>query len=589
MGLYFRRSVRVGPFRFNFSKSGIGVSTGIPGFRVGTGPRGAYVHMGVGGLYYRQSLGSTGTRPAGTRQPGARGLPSYAGEVDDLTVSPMEDIESASVLELTDASSQSLLDEIQQRRATPRVAPWVAAMGIAVFLLAGNAGVGELTIAVIGAVAAGLFWWVNGRDAVRRTVVIGYDLDAVAAEHFEALISAWKALGGVGGLWHIPARAQVQNRKYHAGASTVLNRTSVRPATGQPPGIRSNIDVPFIQAGRQQLYFMPDRVLVFDGARVGAVEYSGLLVEVGTTRFVEDGSVPGDAQVVDHTWRYVDKDGGPDRRFANNAQLPIALYETIHFTSSSGLNELLQVSRVGLGPGIASASAKLAAIAHPTEPEQALVPIVTSPGVAHPREADRSADGPERLRTGETAEIIAGRGPAWEHRAFAAAMSEVMRNPPAVPAPAMPEHMLAPGEIMEWARDQMTIPPQILGTVAQLIEADLPVAFGLPGQAGNPDAILLVAWSVGYQAAGAKIWAAAVRSTAVPPRYSSLREELARTVDQPLRQLAECGPALAGALDRARHAPEGSPDRSINMNLKFTIENQVALEREIQEALTLTH
>jgi hypothetical protein len=38
MGFYIRKSVSVGPFRFNLSKSGIGVSTGIMGFRVGSGP-----------------------------------------------------------------------------------------------------------------------------------------------------------------------------------------------------------------------------------------------------------------------------------------------------------------------------------------------------------------------------------------------------------------------------------------------------------------------------------------------------------------------------------------------------------------------
>lgn len=50
MGLSVRKSVRVGPFRFNLSKSGIGVSAGIKGLRVGTGPRGNYIHMGRGGF-----------------------------------------------------------------------------------------------------------------------------------------------------------------------------------------------------------------------------------------------------------------------------------------------------------------------------------------------------------------------------------------------------------------------------------------------------------------------------------------------------------------------------------------------------------
>lgn len=53
MPFYIRKPVRVGPLRFNLSKSGIGISTGIPGFRGGMGPRGNYVHIGGHGLYYR--------------------------------------------------------------------------------------------------------------------------------------------------------------------------------------------------------------------------------------------------------------------------------------------------------------------------------------------------------------------------------------------------------------------------------------------------------------------------------------------------------------------------------------------------------
>jgi hypothetical protein len=53
MGLYFRKSVRMGLFRINFSSAGVGISAGIPGLRVGTGPRGNYIQMGAHGVYYR--------------------------------------------------------------------------------------------------------------------------------------------------------------------------------------------------------------------------------------------------------------------------------------------------------------------------------------------------------------------------------------------------------------------------------------------------------------------------------------------------------------------------------------------------------
>jgi hypothetical protein len=40
MGLFYRKSVNIGPFRVNLSNSGVGYSVGGRGFRVGTTARG---------------------------------------------------------------------------------------------------------------------------------------------------------------------------------------------------------------------------------------------------------------------------------------------------------------------------------------------------------------------------------------------------------------------------------------------------------------------------------------------------------------------------------------------------------------------
>ena len=115
-----------------------------------------------------------------------------------------------------------------------------------------------------------------------------------------------------------------------------------------------------IPTGRQTLYLFPDRILVVDSTGVGAVSYSELAVQIDTSRFVEDEGVPNDAQVVDRTWRYVNKSGGPDRRFANNRELPVCLYEEFRITSGRGLNELLQFSRCGVGACLEKAMRKVA-------------------------------------------------------------------------------------------------------------------------------------------------------------------------------------------------------------------------------------
>lgn len=60
MGFFFRKSIKAGPLRINLSKSGIGLSAGVKGARISTGPRGTELHLGRKGIYYRQKLGSKG-------------------------------------------------------------------------------------------------------------------------------------------------------------------------------------------------------------------------------------------------------------------------------------------------------------------------------------------------------------------------------------------------------------------------------------------------------------------------------------------------------------------------------------------------
>ena len=59
MGLRFRKSINIGPLRINFSKSGIGFSLGVKGFRVSRSAKGkntATVSLPGTGLSYVQDL-----------------------------------------------------------------------------------------------------------------------------------------------------------------------------------------------------------------------------------------------------------------------------------------------------------------------------------------------------------------------------------------------------------------------------------------------------------------------------------------------------------------------------------------------------
>lgn len=349
MSFYIRKYARVGPLRLNFSKSGVGVSAGVKGLRIGTGPRGNYVHMGRNGLYYRQSLNSLTQQ-----QPGQQ-----------LTHDPipqatqMQTIDSQAAETLVDASANALLEEIRAKNRYRYLSPFALAfsiVGLFVLYLMHipiYIQIGWIVITFAGTVL--LFY----RDELKKSVVIVYQLENESETAYQNLHQAFKGLMECNGLWHIPATGSVQDTKYHAGANTLMERQPIKDKAADLPLIKSNVEFPVLSAGKQKLAFTPERVLVFENENVGAVSYTDLGIDVKFSKFVEEEPPPPDGKVIEQTWKYLNKKGGPDKRFKDNRELPVMLYEEIHFTSSSGLNELFMASKLGVGSPIKAAVIEL--------------------------------------------------------------------------------------------------------------------------------------------------------------------------------------------------------------------------------------
>ena len=370
MGFYIRKSIKVGPVRFNLSKSGIGISGGIKGFRIGTGPKGNYVHIGRGGIYYRKTFSAGDI--ASSRSSVHESNENYS--VDAIV---MQDITSEDVSHMTDSSSAELLHEINEKKQIPRIGPWVLCGSILLMLIifsalkafydntnGGNNSILFLVfsmfyiISVLGLIVAVFFAF--RRDAINKTVVLFYDFDPVLEESYACLHSSALQLANCSNCWHVFASGGVTDRKYHAGASQLVNRKNTSITAVSPPFLQSNIETVAICVGQRILYFFPDRLLVYDASgRVGAIAYEHLKVSVAQKQFIESVA-PRDNQIIGQTWQYVNKNGTPDRRFANNPQLSICLYDEISFQSESGLNELIQISQSGIGIAFAQSVQGLA-------------------------------------------------------------------------------------------------------------------------------------------------------------------------------------------------------------------------------------
>lgn len=343
MGLYLKKSLSVGPLRFNFSKSGIGISTGIPGFRIGMGPRGNYVHMGRGGLYYRATIHS---------QASTYKLPIQQDSYEDIpsgTHGQLEEIESAHVSQLNDSSSSELLNELNSKQKKKKLWPVFAIIFGMIFLFGIASDISEWIIIswlLLGIMVTYAF---SIRDILNKSVVLFYEFDSEMEFAYKQLHKTASKLAESAAVWHIESSGKVYDKKYHAGASNLVSRNKTFIKKASPPYVKTNIETVSIGVGRQILHFFPDRILVYDTEGVGAVGYSDLSVDIAQSRFIEDESVPIDAKIVDRTWKHVNKNGGPDKRFKDNKELPICMYENITLSSKSGLNELIQISGCGYG------------------------------------------------------------------------------------------------------------------------------------------------------------------------------------------------------------------------------------------------
>src|SRR5437016_12964560 len=116
MGFYLRKSVSLGPLRFNLSKSGIGVSAGVKGLRFGAGPRGNYVHMGRHGIYYRATLPSGRAMPEVPPPTPTPPTPHPEVASDGLT-----EIRSGDLTAMVDSSSAALLAELNEKQKKWRI------------------------------------------------------------------------------------------------------------------------------------------------------------------------------------------------------------------------------------------------------------------------------------------------------------------------------------------------------------------------------------------------------------------------------------------------------------------------------------
>lgn len=199
-----------------------------------------------------------------------------------------------------------------------------------------------------------LLFFLARQDKKRFAMELNYEMDDQMLDVYKAFTTNFADFNSSKKKWQYLHAQQNHDWKRNAGAGKLINRVAIAEVSAHQIPVRhfkTNVQIPYIRLRNTQLFFFPERLLVRRGNKFAAVFYKNLNLENSTTRFIEDQVVASDARIVDYTWKYVNRNGGPDRRFNNNRKIPICLYSEYTLRSATGVYETICTSRMGAFDG----------------------------------------------------------------------------------------------------------------------------------------------------------------------------------------------------------------------------------------------
>jgi hypothetical protein len=334
MGFRFRKSFKVIPgVRLNLSGGGASVSLGTRGFWYTIGSRGSRTTVGIPG----SGLSWTSYQKHNQHLPPQRSVLDRESSGDNLVP-----IESADIDIVAANSTHELGPILEKRFKRLQIGLPVFYASICLCLLLHLLNVKEMVLLVgaVGLTCAGLL---RILDRYRTSLSIEYKLGGEALANFNALTAAFEEIER-GKSWQTEAQGLTNDWKRNAGANILSQRRSITSGFGKPSPIKTKIKFPYFKLHGEEIYFAPDAVLVVAKSGIAVLRYHDLIWEFSVTKFVESENLARDAIVLGQTWAYVNKEGGPDRRFRNNRQIPVCLYGELSFKTAGGLDRLLQFS-----------------------------------------------------------------------------------------------------------------------------------------------------------------------------------------------------------------------------------------------------
>ncbi|MCL2074406.1 MAG: DUF4236 domain-containing protein [Marinilabiliaceae bacterium] len=168
---------------------------------------------------------------------------------------------------------------------------------------------------------------------------------SILCENFEKILSCKK-------IWLITF--SIRNTELKSSAASTVERKEIGFDVGVFNYIKSSFDIPMLRDLSGNIYYIYPRYIIkaksFTNFEVFPIDT--ISFRFSKQRFIEDSVLPEDSVAVDYTYQYVNKNGGPDKRFSYNPRLPIVEYGkleiekfglTYHISNYSAVDEFVSI------------------------------------------------------------------------------------------------------------------------------------------------------------------------------------------------------------------------------------------------------
>lgn len=334
MGFRFRKSIKLGCFRVNLSKHGVGYSFGVPGFRKtikATG--GTRTTCSIPGTGLSYSTDSKKLKLKSSKKSSGRSVRTSS----TTTVDYVDPFKVESVMQ--ESNQNEFVNKLNKITSfNNRRIPWLWISGILSFAcfssIADSTDDGVVLLG-LGTCIAFLFVFIHYFK--KKTIDLDVEMDTdvstsyAGVEQINNLLKSISIVTEMTSYNNTKKQVSTDVSKLKFGKEKIL-------------GLNSNCEFCYIQANAVKVYFLPNIILTYQNKKWIGIDYSELAVSYQPASLFRPKQEATDSKLIREGWAYENKDGSRDKRYSPNFPGYYYEYGLVKLTSNNGLKLFMLIS-----------------------------------------------------------------------------------------------------------------------------------------------------------------------------------------------------------------------------------------------------